>query len=159
MAGVALLLTSLGAFRWGWHWTSPLVAAVIAFCLAAWLLLLQSRRLLSTRETVTADPGAQEQAFSVEITLPPTEGKKMLFVNFPGCRPEQVRRFAQAAVNSGRPSAESAQLSRARFVAIRDESIHRGLVCWRDSEYHTLGLRTTSMGAVVFQRLLDGMLD
>ena len=156
---VALALGVVVALlRGGWQWWEPVVIGVVVFSLAWWLLLIQSRQLLSSKETVTADPGASDRAFSVEITLPPSEGKKMLFVNFPGCRPEHVRRFATAA-NGGRPSAESARLSRARFVAIRDESIKRGLVRWRDPDYHTLGLETSSMGKVVFQRLLDGVLD
>ena len=139
-------------------WPTPIIAAVIAAALAWWLLLLQSRQLLSSRETVTADPGTGDPAFSVEITLPPTEGKKMLFVNFPGCRPEHLRRFAQAAVE-GKPTSEGARLSRAKFNAIRAECLRRGLVRWFDPEYHTLGLRTTSMGKAAFQKLLDGVLD
>jgi len=155
---VGLVLAVIVGLARGWQWWEPVAIGVVVGCGAWWFLLIDSRRLLRTSEFATADPGAGDPAFSVEITLPPSEGKKMLFVNFPGCRPEHVRRFATAA-NGGRPSAESARLSRARFVAIRDESIKRGLVRWRDTDYHTLGLETTSMGRVVFRRLLDGDLD
>ena len=157
-SAAAMLLTIVACWWWELEWVTVPVAGVVAGCLSWYLLLLQSRQLLSVRETATADPGAGDPAFSVEITLPPAEGKKMLFVNFPGCRPEHLRRFAQAAVE-GKPTSEGARLSRAKFNAIREESLRRGLVRWRDPDYHTLGLETSSMGKAVFQRLLDGVLD
>ena len=156
---VALALAGVVAIlRGGWQWWEPVVIGVVVGCLSWVYLLIDSRKLLRVAEFATADPEAGELAFSVEITLPPTEGQKMLFVNFPGCRPEHVRRFAQSAID-GRPTSEGARLSRAKFNSIRAESLRRKLVRWRDDEYHTLGLRTTSMGRVVFQRLLDGALD
>jgi len=154
---VAFALASVVAvLRGGWQWWEPVIIGVVVGCVSWFYLLLDSRRLLRTSETVTADPSAA--AFSVEITLPPSEGKKMLFAQFSGCKPEHLRRFATAAID-GIPTPEGAALSRAKFNSIRDEGLRRGLVRWRDAEYHTTGLRTTSMGKVVFQRLLDGVLD
>jgi len=155
-ATVCGLLVILGCVFKSWPVAAIPTTWVIVFSLAWWVLLLNTRGLLKTVETVTGDPGAA--AFSVEITLPPSEGKKMLFANFPGCRPEHLQRFARSAVD-GIPTPEGAALSRAKFNSIRDEGLRRGLIRWRDPEYHTLGLRTSSMGKVVFQRLLDGVLN
>ena len=156
----AALLTGLGCVFKGWHWVTIPTVWVIVSVLAWWLLLLNTRGLLKTVERVVGRDldGDGAIGFSVEITLPPSEGKKMLFANFPGCRPEHVKRFARVAVD-GKPTSEGAGLSRTRFVAIREESLRRGLVRWRDPEYHTTGLETTSLGRAAFQSLLDGLLD
>jgi len=159
MAGVALLLTSLGAFRWGWHWTSPLIAAVIAFCLAAWLLLLQSRRLLSSRETVTGDPGAGEVGFSVELTEPLAERAtdKMLFCHFVGVQPVHVVKFAQAAIDD-RLTPEGTGLSRGKFGKVRTVCLARGLVTWRDPQYHAQGLDCSRGGRSAFQQIIEAVI-
>jgi len=155
--GVALILAALVALWQGWPWTLPPVAGVVVFCLAWWLLLLQSRQLLASRETVTADP--TEAPFSVEVEITDTtEGKKrMTFAQFTGKR-EHVRKFARSAVD-GTPTPEGAGLSRRKFNVVRDEALRRRLVVWRDPSCHTQGLLTTSMGKVAFRRLLDGLLD
>jgi len=154
ITGLAVGAVTVIVTAWkGWPWVTPVVAAVIAAALSWWFLLLQSRQLLSSRETVTADPDAGGPAFQVEIT-DLTDGKKqMRFAQFPG-RPEHVRRFAQAAVD-GAPTPEGAAMGRRKFNAIRDEAVRRGLVAWRDGEHHTQGLTTTLVGKAVFRRLLD----
>ena len=159
-ATVMGLLVILGVVFKAWPWVAIPTAWVITFALAWWVLLLNTRGLLKTVERVIGKDldGDGAIGFSVEITLPPSEGKKMLFANFPGCRPEHVKRFARVAVD-GKPTSEGAGLSRTRFVAIREESLRRGLVRWRDPEYHTTGLETTSLGRAAFQSLLDGLLD
>jgi len=138
-----------------WPWATPVVAAVIAAALSWWLLLLNTRGLLKTVETVINKDldGDGEIGFSVEIT-DLTDGKRqMRFAEFP-CRPEHVRRFAQAAVD-GAPTPEGAAMGRRKFNAIRDEALRRGLVTWRDGDHHTQGLETTLVGKAVFRRLLD----
>jgi len=154
----AMMLSAVACWWWELDWVTVPAVGVVVGAMSLLYLIQDSRRLLRTSETVTADPEASEQPFSVEITLPPTEGKRMLFAQFPGCRPEHLRRFATSAVD-GKPTPEGARLSRGKFNAIRTESLRRGLVRWRDPDYHTLGLETSSMGKVVFQRLLDGVLD
>jgi len=151
VGAVAVILTV-----WkGWPWVTPVVAAVIAAALSWWLLLLNTRGLLKTVETVINKDldGDGEIGFSVEIT-DLTDGKRqMRFAEFP-CRPEHVRRFAQAAVD-GAPTPEGAAMGRRKFNAIRDEALRRGLVTWRDGDHHTQGLETTLVGKAVFRRLLD----
>ena len=155
MALVALLLTSLGALRWHWHFTSPLIAAVIAFCLSAWLLTIDSRRLLRTVERIVGRDldGDGQVGFTVEIT-DLTEGKKqMSYCHFPA-RQEQVLSFAAAMINGQMTIYGNHKLSRRVFSVLRDESISRGLCAWVDPGAHTQGFELTRAGNHVFERLL-----
>ena len=155
MALVALLLTGLGAIRWGWHWTSPVIAAVIAFCLAAWLLLVDSRRLLRTVETVIGKDldGDGEVGFTVEITDLTEDKKRVSYAHFPA-RPEQVERFATAALNGWLTVNSPHRLSRRRFTQLRDVALDRGLLAWRCEDARQQGVELTAVGRHVFKRLI-----
>jgi len=157
MAFVALLLTSLGALRWGWHYTSPLIAAVIAFCLSAWLLTIDSRRLLRTVERVIGKDldGDGEIGFTVEITDLTQDKKRMTFANFPA-RQAEVERFATAAINGWLTVNSPHKLSRRKFTQLRDVSLDRGLLAWRCAEARQQGVELTAVGRHVFKRLVVG---
>ena len=158
MAGVALLLASLGAFRWGWHWTSPVIAAVVTFCIAAWLLLIDSRRLLRTVETVIGkdlDGDGRVGNFTVEITENLPEARRVQYAHFPA-RQEQVERFATAALNGWLTVNSPHKLSRRKFTQLRDVSLDRGLLAWRCAEARQQGVELTAVGRHVFKRLVVG---
>ena len=152
--GVALMLAVIVAIWRGSQWWEPVVISVVVFALAWWLLLVQSRQLLSSRETATTDPS--DAQFTVEITIPTENGKtggRMVFAQF-AARPMHVQRFAQAAVD-GRLTPESAGLSRKTFNGIRDEAIRRGLAQWRNSEHHAQGVEPSHAGLAAFRYLAD----
>ena len=152
-AGAAL--DAAACWYWGWSWAWVPVAWVITFGGAWYLLLLQSRRLLTTRETVTSDPGATDPAFSVSVEITDTtDGRRqMRFAQFEA-KPEDVRRFAEAVLHD-RLTPSGARLSRRKFDAIRNEAIARGLVAWRNPEAHAQGLEANRAGRAVFSHLLD----
>jgi len=139
-----------------WPWATPIVAAVIAAALAWWLLLLDTRGLLKTVETVINKDldGDGRVGFTVEI-VDQTDGKKQIrYASFANVKGEHLRRFAQAAIDV-RLTPEGARLSRRQFNVIRDESIKRGLLCWRAPEHHAQGVEVTNAGRHVFQHLLE----
>jgi hypothetical protein len=150
----ATLLTAAGCLYFSWPWSRVPIVAAGTFALSWWLLLIQSRQLLSSRKTTSADN--EPQSFSIQLEITDTVRKRMHFADFQA-KPEHLRRFAQAAAD-GIPTPEGAGLSRRKFNTIRDEALRRRLLRWR-SEYHTEGLIVTSMGKRAFQRLADGALD
>ena len=154
-----VMLTTLITVVKGWAWTIPVSAGIVAFALSLWLLVLDSRRLLRKVETlVGADlDGDGKVGFAVEIT-DLTDGKRQMCIRDSPCRPEYVRRFAQAAIG-GTPTPEGAAMGRRKFNAIRDEALRRGLLAWKDRDHHAQGLETTLVGKAVFRRLLEETLD
>jgi len=130
--------------------------AIGTFGLSWWLLLQDTRRLLRRIETfVGADlDGDGKVGFTVEI-VDKTDGKKQIrYASFANVKGEHLRRFAQAAIDD-RLTPEGARLSRRQFNIVRDESIERGLLCWRIPEHHAQGVEVTSAGKHVFQHLLE----
>ena len=150
---VSLVLACMVALlRGGWNWWEPVVIGLVVFSIAWWLLLIQSRQLLSSRETTSADP--TEAAFSVAVEITDTAGGKrqMRFAQFEA-KPEYVRRFALAAVGE-RLTPEGARLSRRVFNHMRDESLARGLVTWRNTDAHAQGVGVTRAGTCVYEHLI-----
>ena len=150
---VAVALACVVALlRGGWAWWEPVVIGVAVFGLAWFYLLIDSRQLLRTSETVTAEPSAA--AFSVEITIPKDGGKKVVFAQFEA-RPEHVRRFAQAALDGRLTVYGGHGLSRGIYQRLRDESLRRGLLAWQNSDHHASGVELTRAGGHVFRLLSD----
>jgi len=153
---VAFLLAGLAGLRYGWHWTSPVVFGVAGFCLAWWGLLVNTRRLLKTIESVVGKDldGDGEIGFTVELTENLLDGKRrMRFVNFPATE-RQVLRFATAMTNGILTTYGNHGLSRRIFSVLRDESISRGLCAWTDPANHPQGFSVTKAGRHVFERLI-----
>ena len=151
-----VMLTTLITVVKGWAWTIPVSAGIVAFALSLWLLVLDSRRLLRKVETfVGADlDGDGKVGFAVEITESLSDGRKrMTFCTFPG-KPEQVQKFATAALD-GQLTTYSTGLSRRVFEQLRDEAIKRGLCTWKNREAHAQGVELTTVGRHVFERLLS----
>jgi len=139
----------------GWPWVTPIVAAVIAAALSWWLLLLNTRGLLKTVETVINRDldGDGRIGFTVEVT-DLTDGKKQVrYCHFPA-RPDQVVAFAAAMLNGQTTIYGNHGLSRRVFSRLRDEAIARGLCTWVDPQAHTQGMELTRAGEHVFERLL-----
>jgi len=153
-SGAAMLLAVVGCWYWSWAWSVVPVVGVVVGCLAWYLLLLQSRSLLSTRETALADPSASEKAFNVEITIPRESGNKMIFAQF-DAKPPHVQRFAQAAVDGRLTVYGGHGLSRGVYERLRDESLDRGLLSWKRGDHHASGVELTRAGGHVFRRLSD----
>jgi len=154
-AAVALALAVIIGLARGWPWTHPPVIGVVVFSLAWWVLLIQSRQLLSSREVVTADPGTGEQTFSVEITEKLPERQRVQYAHFPARRPE-VERFAMAALNDWLTVNSPHRLSRRKFTQLRDVALDRGLLSWRCAEARQQGCELTAVGRHVFKRLIAG---
>ena len=154
--GAGFLLTSVATWYWYWPWSTPFVVGAAVGAMS-WLYLLQdSRRLLRTSETVTADPGKDDPAFTVEITESLSDGRKrMAFAHFPrNCKPAHVVKFAEAA-RDDRLTPEGAALSRRKFNAVRDIFIARGWADWRNREHHSQGVEPTLPGKRVFPKLIE----
>jgi len=158
-ASVAGLLATLGVALRGWHWTTPVVVAVVTFALAWWFLLLDHRKLLRRVETlVGADLDGDGQIgneFRIEITEKLSDGRtRMKFCEFPG-RPRDVQRFALAALNGQLTVHGNHRLSRRTFEQLRDEALARGLLAWVNPEARNQGVELTRVGRRVFERMLD----
>jgi len=152
---VAFLLTSVATWYWYWPWSTPPVAAVVVGALA-WLYLLQdSRRLLRTSETVTADPEAGDPGFSVEIIENLPERKRVQYAHFPA-RQAEVERFAMAMINGHTTVNSHHRLSRRKFTQLRDVALDRGLLAWRCEDARQQGVIVTTVGVHVFKRLIAG---
>ena len=144
----------------GWPWVTPIVAAVIAAALSWWLLLLNTRGLLKTVETVINKDldGDGAIGFTVEVT-DLTDGRKQIrYCRFPA-KPEQVERFAMAALNGQLTVHGNHRLTRGVFESLRDEAVARGLCAWKNPEAHVRGVELTQVGKHVFKRLLDASPD
>lgn len=144
-------------------WPTPIVAAVISAALAWWLLLIDSRRLLKTVERVIGRDldGDGEIGFTVELTEPlaePHQPPRMLFAHFKGVAPLHVVKFAQAAID-GRLTPAGSGLSRTKFNRIRAVTRARGLVRWRNEEYHAQGLTVTRGGKTAFKLLIPALTE
>jgi len=153
---VALALAVIIGLARGWPPTHPPVVGVVVFALSWWVLLIQSRQLLSSRETVTGKDldGDGEAGFTVELTENLLDGKRrMRFVNFPATE-RQVLRFATAMTNGILTTYGNHGLSRRIFSVLRDESISRGLCAWTDPANHPQGFAVTKAGQHVFERLI-----
>jgi len=149
----AMLLATVACWYWYWPWTVALAVGVIVGCLAWCLLLIQSRQLLSTRETATADPGVDDPAFTVEITEKLPERQRVQYAHFPARRPE-VERFATACINGWLTVNSPHRLSRRMFTQLRDVALDRGLLAWIHPDAHQQGVQLTSVGSHVFKRLI-----
>jgi len=152
---VACLLATLGVVTWHWPKGTPVIAGIVAFCLAWWLLLIDTRRLLKTVERVVGRDldGDGAIGFTVEVT-DLTDGKKQVrYCHFPA-RPDQVVAFAAAMLNGQTTIYGNHGLSRRVFSRLRDEAIARGLCTWVDPQSHTQGMVLSRAGEHVFERLL-----
>ena len=152
-SAAAMLLTTVACWYWYWPWTVAPVVGVIVGCLAWYLLLIQSRQLLSTRETTTADPGADDPAFTIEITEKLPERQRIQYAHFPARRPE-VERFATACMNGWLTVNSPHRLSRRMFTQLRDVALDRGLLAWIHPDAHQQGVELTAVGSHVFKRLI-----
>ena len=144
----------------GRPWTLPPIVAIAAFALAWWLLMLDSRRLLRTVETVTTDQSSNDPlSFQIEVTQHSAGAPSMKFALFPKrCRPDHVLLFAQAA-RDDRLTPEGASLSRRKFNAIRDIFMRRGWLEWRNPDHHSQGLQLTVAGRNVVPHIITTLLD
>jgi len=153
-AAAAALLAVLAAWWWELAWALAPIVGVITFCLTWWLLLIQSRQLLSSRELVSNDGNRQgEQAFSVSVEITDRDRGQMRFAQF-DAKPVQVARFASAMINGQTTIYGNHGLSRRVFSRLRDEAVARGLCAWVDPDAHTQGITLTRAGEHVFERLL-----
>ena len=157
---VTALLAAVGTMAKDWHWATPIVAGVAVFAVAWWLLLVDHRRLLRKVETfvgadLDGDGAVGDPAFQVEITESLSDGqKRMKFCTFPG-KPEQVARFAMAALNGQLTVHGNHGLSQSMFAKLRDEALSRGLLVWRNPDAHNQGVEMTLAGKCVFKRLTE----
>ena len=159
----AALLTSLITAIKHLSWATPITVGIIVFCLSLWLLVIDSRRLLRSIETVIGKDldGDGEIGFSVELTEPladPHRPHKMLFAHFDGVAPLHLVKFAQAAIDD-RLTPAGAGLSRSKFNRIRTVARARGLVRWRDEEYHAQGLAVSRGGRAAFQEIIGALCE
>ena len=157
ITGTAAAMLAVLAVVWrGWHWATVPTTWVIVTVLAWWGLLLNTRGLLKTIETVIGKDldGDGEIGFTVEITDLSDGKKKMSYARFPA-KPEQVKRFALAALNDRLTVHGNHRLTRGVFERLRDEAVARGLCAWKNPEAHTRGVELTRAGEHVFKRLLD----
>jgi len=138
-----------------WPWATPVVAAVIAAALSWWLLLLNTRGLLKTVETVINKDldGDGEIGFTVEIVEDLPELKRVQYAHFPA-RQEQVEQFAMAALNGWLTVNSPHRLSRRKFTQLRDVAIDRGLLAWVHPDARQQGVQLTAVGRHVFKKLI-----
>ena len=160
-ATVTGLLVILGCVFKGWAWVAVPTAWVIVFALAWWLLLLNTRGLLKSVERIVGKDldGDGEVGFSVELTEPLADRAtdKMLFCHFQGVQPVHVVKFAQAAIDD-RLTPDGAGLSRGKFGKVRTVCLARGLVTWRDPEYHAQGLDVSRGGRSAFRQIIEAVI-
>lgn len=144
-----------------WPRWSPAVAGVIATAITWWLLMIDTRRLLRTIETVINRDldGDGVIGFQIEMTESLSDGRKrMAFAHFPhNCKPAHVVKFAEAA-RDDRLTPEGAQLSRRKFNTVRDVFIARGWADWRNREHHSQGIEPTLSGKRVFPKLIEELI-
>ena len=158
---VAGVVSVIPTVYYDWAWTVPPAVTVGTFGLSWWLLLQDTRRLLRRIEVWTGKDldGDGQVGFSVEITESLADGRKrMTFARFPA-KPEQVKRFAMAALNDRLTVHGNHRLTRGVFERLRDEAVARGLCAWKNPEAHTRGVELTRAGEHVFKRLLNEELD
>jgi len=155
------VLTAFPTAAWHWPWWSPLAAGGGVFALSWTVILADSRKLLRKVETwIGADldgdgeigPPAKASV-SVTIEEAKQHGRRLTYAEF-DASPSEVRRFAEAALGE-RLTVHGVGLSRHTFERLRAEALERGLVCWKDTSAHRLGLELTRAGRAVFEKLLE----
>ena len=160
-ATVCGLLVILGCVFKSWPVAAIPTTWVIVFSLAWWVLLLNTRGLLKSVERIVGRDldGDGAIGFSVELTEPLADRAtdKMLFCHFVGVQPVHVVRFAQAAIDN-RLTPEGAGLSRGKFGKVRSVALSRGLVTWRDPQYHAQGLDCSRGGRSAFQQIIEAVI-
>lgn len=152
---VASLVTLTLALIWGWpswNWPEwvPILAGVGGFAFF-WIILESDTRNLLRRQWTATPQEKVVETLRVEVHEPEKGQTKYAHFN---ARPEQVRKFATDALN-GKLTVHASRLSRRLFERLRDESVARGLLAWRNPEAHHLGIEMTSVGRHVFRRLIE----
>ena len=94
----------------------------------------------------------------VKIEIKPFDDKPVISwdTNF---RPIHLRRFAKAALDGQLTIVGGHDLSRKKFQQIRDEAMYHGLLAWKDPDSHNQGVKMTSKGKQVFERLFTELND
>jgi len=160
-ATVCGLLVILGVVFKSWPLAAIPTTWVIVFSLAWWVLLLNTRGLLKTVEKIVGKDldGDGQIGFSVELVEPLADRAtdKMLFCHFVGVQPVHVVKFAQAAIDN-RLTPDSSGLSRGKFGKVRTVCLARGLVTWRNDEYHAQGLDCSRGGRSAFQQIIEAVI-